>query len=41
MTDAVVAREKLLIVDDEESIQNQLRWALEDEFQVIIASTAD
>jgi two-component system NtrC family response regulator len=34
-------REKLLIVDDEESIRNQLRWGLEDEFEVLIAGTAD
>jgi two-component system NtrC family response regulator len=34
-------REKILIVDDEESILNQLRWGLADEYQVLCASTAD
>jgi two-component system NtrC family response regulator len=34
-------RAKLLIVDDEESIRNQLRWGLEDEFEVFVAGTAD
>ncbi len=33
--------EKILIVDDEESILNQLRWGLAGEYDVITASTAD
>src|SRR5205085_3517840 len=35
-----VSREKLLIVDDEESIRNQLRWGLEDEYEVHMAASA-
>jgi two-component system NtrC family response regulator len=34
-------RERVLIVDDEESILNQLRWGLSDEFEVITAASAD
>ncbi len=33
--------EKILIVDDEESILNQLRWGLEGEYEVVTASTAE
>jgi two-component system NtrC family response regulator len=33
-------REKILIVDDEESIRNQLRWGLADEYEVLTAATA-
>ena len=33
--------EKVLIVDDEESILNQLRWGLAGEYEVVTASTAD
>ncbi len=33
--------EKILIVDDEESILNQLRWGLAGEYEVVTASTAD
>ncbi len=34
-------REKLLIVDDEESIRNQLKWGLSDEYEVITAATLE
>jgi two-component system NtrC family response regulator len=30
-------REKILVVDDEESIRNQLRWGLSDEYEVLTA----
>ncbi len=33
--------ERILIVDDEESIRNQLRWGLADEYEVFTAATAD
>ena len=33
--------EKLLIVDDEESIRNQLKWGLADEYQVLTAASAE
>jgi two-component system, NtrC family, response regulator len=33
--------ERILIVDDEESIRNQLRWGLADEYEVLTAATAD
>jgi two-component system NtrC family response regulator len=33
--------EKILIVDDEESIRNQLRWGLSDEFEVVTAASAE
>jgi two-component system NtrC family response regulator len=33
--------EKLLIVDDEESIRNQLAWGLADEFDILTAGTAE
>jgi two-component system NtrC family response regulator len=33
--------EKILIVDDEESILNQLRWGLAGEYEVVTASTAE
>ncbi len=33
--------EKILVVDDEESIRNQLRWALSDEFEVLSAADVD
>ena len=36
-----MSREKILIVDDEESILNQLRWGLEDEYEVHTASSAE
>jgi two-component system NtrC family response regulator len=32
--------EKVLIVDDEESIRNQLQWGLADEYEVLTAGTA-
>ena len=32
---------RLLIVDDEESIRNQLRWGLADEYEVFTAGSAD
>jgi two-component system NtrC family response regulator len=35
-----VSPERVLIVDDEESIRNQLRWGLADEFEVVTAATA-
>ena len=41
MSETIEPREKLLIVDDEESIRNQLRWGLADEFEVFAAGTAD
>jgi two-component system, NtrC family, response regulator len=41
VSDTAVLREKLLIVDDEESIRNQLRWGLTDEFEVFAAGTAE
>ena len=34
-------REKVLIVDDEESIRGQLNWGLKDEFDVFTAATPD
>jgi two-component system NtrC family response regulator len=34
-------RDTLLIVDDEDSIRNQLRWGLEEDFEVITAGTAE
>src|SRR5881409_1251946 len=33
--------EKILVVDDEESILNQLKWGLSDEYQVLTASGSD
>jgi two-component system NtrC family response regulator len=36
-----VSLEKILIVDDEESILNQLRWGLAGEYDVITAASAD
>jgi len=36
-----VSLEKILIVDDEESILNQLRWGLAGEYEVITAASAD
>jgi two-component system NtrC family response regulator len=36
----LMEREKVLIVDDEESIRNQLRWGLADEYEVLTAATA-
>ncbi len=33
--------EKILIVDDEDSIRNQLRWGLTGEYEVLSAGTAD
>jgi len=32
-----MSREKLLIVDDEESIRNQLKWGLADDYEVLVA----
>jgi len=32
--------EKILIVDDEDSIRNQLRWGLAEEYEVLTAGTA-
>jgi two-component system NtrC family response regulator len=34
-------REKILIVDDEESIRSQLKWGLEDQYEVVTAATAE
>jgi two-component system NtrC family response regulator len=34
-------REKILIVDDEESIRSQLKWGLADQYEVITAATAE
>ncbi|MFI5370000.1 MAG: PEP-CTERM-box response regulator transcription factor [Candidatus Eisenbacteria bacterium] len=34
-------RDKILIVDDEESIRNQLQWGLSDEYEVLTAATAE
>ena len=34
-------REKLLIVDDEEPILNQLKWGLQDEYEVVLARSAE
>jgi len=36
-----MSAERILIVDDEESIRNQLRWGLADEYDVHTAATAD
>jgi two-component system NtrC family response regulator len=36
-----MTREKILIVDDEESIRSQLKWGLEDQYEVLTAATAD
>ena len=33
--------EKILIVDDEESIRSQLKWGLADEYEVLTAATAE
>jgi two-component system NtrC family response regulator len=33
-----MSREKILVVDDEESIRNQLRWGLSEEYEVFTAS---
>ena len=32
---------KLLIVDDEESIRNQLTWGLADEYEIVAAASLD
>ena len=34
-------REKILIVDDEESIRSQLKWGLADEYEVLTAATTE
>jgi two-component system NtrC family response regulator len=36
-----LAHEKILIVDDEDSIRNQLRWGLAEEYEVHTAGTAE
>jgi two-component system, NtrC family, response regulator len=36
-----MSREKILIVDDEEHILSQLRWGLQDEYEVLTASSPD
>jgi len=36
-----MAGERILIVDDEESIRNQLRWGLADEYEVFTAASAE
>src|SRR5262245_22588614 len=36
-----MSREKILIVDDEESIRSQLKWGLADEYEVVTAATAE
>src|SRR5439155_13342526 len=35
-----MTREKVLIVDDEESIRNQLKWGLAEEYEVLTAASA-
>ena len=35
-----MSAERILIVDDEESIRNQLQWGLADEFTIVTAATA-
>ncbi|MCJ7498330.1 MAG: PEP-CTERM-box response regulator transcription factor [candidate division Zixibacteria bacterium] len=34
-------KEKILIVDDEEGIRTQLSWALQDEYEILLASNAE
>jgi two-component system NtrC family response regulator len=36
-----VSAEKILIVDDEESIRNQLKWGLKDQYDVLTAGTVE
>ena len=36
-----MSREKILIVDDEEHVLTQLRWGLQDEYEVLTASSSD
>jgi len=36
-----MSQEKVLIVDDEDSIRNQLKWGLAEEYEVLTAGTAD
>ncbi len=36
-----MSQAKLLIVDDEESIRNQLTWGLADEYEIVAAATLD
>ena len=36
-----LALEKILIVDDEDSIRNQLRWGLAEEYEVHTAGSAE
>jgi two-component system NtrC family response regulator len=36
-----MSREKILIVEDEESIRSQLKWGLAEEYDVVTAATAD
>jgi two-component system NtrC family response regulator len=36
-----MSKEKILIVDDEDSIRNQLRWGLADEYEVFTAGSAE
>ena len=36
-----MSREKILIVEDDESIQNQLRWGLQEDYEVLIASSPE
>ncbi len=36
-----MGKEKILIVDDEEGIRTQLSWALQDEYEILMASTAE
>src|SRR5688572_15875077 len=36
-----MSRDKVLIVDDEQSILSQLKWGLSEEFQVLTAATPD
>lgn len=39
--EASMAHDKILIVDDEDSIRNQLRWGLAEEYEVLTAGTAE
>jgi len=36
-----MGKEKILIVDDEEGIRTQLSWALQDEYEILLASNAE
>ena len=36
-----MSQEKILIVDDEDSIRNQLKWGLAEEYEILSAGTAE